>query len=198
MLQIQFQKKLKKLKLDFIRLAEEIEIQGIARKEEQIEKQLFRFQEELVKLRLELLRLIEEQEMVTADAVFSCENWKAELNEKYIKLSIPDVLSGLEIKSEKDRWIRKINKTLKTIQNLPKLEKIHVLIIIFRPTTNWDTDNYVEKTILDGIRRSGIIKDDTIEHVLGYTIVGKYSEEPRTEIYIFDTKNLKHFIQYIP
>lgn len=83
------------------------------------------------------------------------------------------------------------NITLCAVNDLLKERKIYyekafVYMKFYLPLKNCDTDNRNYKPIIDGIRYSLIVKEDTYEHIC-YMVDSQYSKHnPHTEIIICD------------
>lgn len=124
------------------------------------------------------------------DLRLDIDKWTATIKNNIIHLYIPDMPAKIkEVKNiYRNRWKRNtIEALMKLGPNIPNYESIFVLIKLYRPNTNWDIDNVDIKPIIDGIRFSKIIKDDTAEY-LSYGVMPIKSDNPHIEILIFDNK----------
>jgi len=131
------------------------------------------------------------------------DEWAAEYNGKRIKIYIPDVPPTVYIKTRNkalsyfiELWKRKTQRILRKCMdtyNL-KFDKIFTWIKCFNPVSEYDGDNKLIKPIIDGIARSGLIKDDTVRTVK-YGFEGFCDRQnPHMEVYIFGDKNIPGFI----
>jgi hypothetical protein len=124
-----------------------------------------------------------------------CDEWKAEYKNNVIKIVIPDYppKTLYAKKAAKQRWINNVMFAIKSLNPLPQFEHIFVFVDFYIPSKDWDVDNRDVSPIIDGIRYSQIIKDDTYEHVsFGYR--GHYSEDPHTDIYIIGNFNINEVV----
>ena len=69
-----------------------------------------------------------------------------------------------------------------------------IYVKIFDNILNWDVDNKYIKPISDGLILSNVISDDNITKMF-YCVKGEFSEEPHTEIYVFNSKNISEFLE---
>ena len=82
-------------------------------------------------------------------------------------------------------------------KNLPRFEKIALIITWYEPNGNRDPDNIAagQKFIIDGLVLAGIVKNDNHKHIKG--ILHKFAidkRNPRVEVEIVDIeKNPKSF-----
>lgn len=86
-------------------------------------------------------------------------------------------------KEIKDFWESTILNALQSITIQPINEKAFIIVNILHPGEDWDTDNHSIKFIIDAIRYSGVIKNDTYKDV-SYTVTGQKNKEEKTEVYI--------------
>jgi hypothetical protein len=132
------------------------------------------------------------------DIVLPCDDVKAEvMYDDIIKVSVPDFPAKLgPAKSiEKNRWIDNIMYALKKLEK-KHFDKVFVFIKFFTPVKNCDIDNWNIKPVVDAIKKSLIIRDDDYGH-LSFGFNASFSEEPKTEIYIFDYSKLEKFLPEI-
>lgn len=73
-------------------------------------------------------------------------------------------------------------------------DEVLIYIRIFDKMLGWDIDNKCIKPIADGLILSDVIKDDNITKMF-YAVQGEYSENPHTEIYVCDNKNISDFLK---
>ncbi|NMA58164.1 hypothetical protein [Clostridium cochlearium] len=128
--------------------------------------------------------------------------WKADFNGKRIKIYIPDVLPSIYIKTTNEasgyfveQWKKNIAKAIKNIDNFNfKFDEIFVWIKLFNPV-KFDGDNKFFKPIIDGICRSGIIKDDHC-NIVKFGVDAQVSNQNwHTEVYIFGDNEIPKFIK---
>lgn len=89
-----------------------------------------------------------------------------------------------EYKAEKHRWEELIYYTCRPRPKEPLKKSIVKIVYFFSDARRRDPDNYSGKFILDGLRKAGIILDDSFNNItliLGADIDRK---KPRTEIKI--------------
>ena len=72
--------------------------------------------------------------------------------------------------------------------------EVFIYIKIFDKILGWDVDNKYIKPVSDGLILSKVILDDNISK-MSYCVRGEFSEEPHTEIYVFDSKNISEFLE---
>lgn len=124
-----------------------------------------------------------------------------EWNGKSLKITIPELLhSNKLIKKDLDKkiekfWISAIYTAYKKLNIDISLQCAYCWIIMYASFHQpWDVDNRCYKYIVDGIRMTRIIKDDSREHLI-FGIAGMLEEnEPRTEIYITEINDIKRDI----
>ncbi len=132
------------------------------------------------------------------DFVLPCDNVKAEMTDDVIKIVVPDFPARLALikKAEKNRWTDNVMYALKNLNRNVYFEKAFVFIKFYMPIENSDIDNWDIKPIIDGIKHAEIIPDDNYEH-LSFGFNARFSNEPKTEIYIFDYNKLEKIIPKI-
>jgi hypothetical protein len=86
-------------------------------------------------------------------------------------------------KEIKDFWEGSILNALQSITIQPFNEKAFIIVNILHTGDDWDTDNHSIKFIIDAIRYSGVIKNDTYKDV-SYTVTGQKNKAAKTVIYI--------------
>ncbi|MBL4937715.1 hypothetical protein JK636_18575 [Clostridium sp. YIM B02515] len=84
-----------------------------------------------------------------------------------------------------------VAKMIRSAANTPvKLDTVFVWINFYMPTPHYDIDNSYYKPIIDGIVRSGLIKNDDITD-MSFGFKGYYDKEnPHMEIYIYPEDNI--------
>lgn len=120
-------------------------------------------------------------------------DWKAEIYDTdKIKIYIPDYPPRINKISSlfRDIWIRNIANCIRNLENCPQYSKAFVWVKFFLPRKDWDIDNRDIKPIVDGIRYSRIINDDTYDNIC-YGFEGYFNELPHTEIYIINYDDFK-------
>jgi len=119
--------------------------------------------------------------------IFPPDDVKTEIldNGNAVKLTIMDYPSRLQTtkKEEKERWINNITFALRKIKSQISFDRIFVFVKFYFPVKYTDVDNYDIRAIINGIKYSGIVPDDTYKYVsFGYN--ASFSKEPKTEIYV--------------
>lgn len=125
------------------------------------------------------------------DIILPCDDVKAEMIDDIVKITVPDFPAelGPAKNTEKNRWIDNI---MYALQKLDKMYFDHVFVFIkfYTPVKNCDIDNWNIKPIIDGIKHTEIVHDDNYEH-LSFGFNASFSNEPKTEIYIFNYNQLE-------
>lgn len=126
------------------------------------------------------------------------EKWEATCQNGVIKIYIPDYLPKQRFLSKEMRnfWLKNMIFAIQSIVPAPHFDKIFVYIKMFIPGTIWDVDNRSVKVIIDGIRYSRLIKDDTFEYV-AYGVEGSNMKPYHTEVYIFDYNKINKILPQI-
>ena len=75
-------------------------------------------------------------------------------------------------------------------------DKVFVLIKIFDNIRGWDVDNKFIKPIFDSLVLNEVIKDDNIDKMF-YCVVGEFSENPKTEVYVTDKNNTINLLEHV-
>ena len=120
--------------------------------------------------------------------------YKAELLDNILKIYVPEVMpsyKNLKTHTYK-RILLNIAEITKQFKGLFENE-VFIYIKIFDKILGWDIDNKFIKPIADGLILSNVIKDDNITKMF-YCAKGEYSENPHTEIYVFDSKDISNFL----
>ena len=85
---------------------------------------------------------------------------------------------------DKKAWADKVFFLCRPRPPQPINKAVVVLTYYFKDRRRHDPDNYAGKFILDGLVRSGIIVDDSFDHI-SLILNGRYDKDrPRTEIHI--------------
>lgn len=121
--------------------------------------------------------------------------YKAEFIDDVLKIYVPEVLpsyKNLKTHTHKRIFlnIREITKPFADKFN----NKVFIYIKVFDNILGWDIDNKLIKPIADALISSGVIKDDNINK-MSYCAKGEYSENPHTEIYVFDSTDIDNFLE---
>ncbi len=72
--------------------------------------------------------------------------------------------------------------------------EVFIYVKIFDKIKGWDVDNKFIKPIADALILSNVIKDDNISKMF-YCAKGEYSENPHTEIFVFEGQNVSEFLE---
>ena len=86
------------------------------------------------------------------------------------------------------RILLNISEITKCYENQFENE-VCIFVKVFDNILGWDIDNKYIKPVADALISSGVIQDDNITKMF-YCVKGEFSENPHTEIYVFDSKNL--------
>lgn len=120
----------------------------------------------------------------------------SEWNNSSLKIVIPDILPHYDRLNPLPRathyelvnkWKAYLMKAYQSLDVELKFQKVLCLIITFHNNHGpWDVDNRLYKYAIDGIKSTGIIKDDNWQ-CLALMVEGyPDTHNPRTEIYIID------------
>ena len=121
------------------------------------------------------------------------DEYNAVLSNDVLKIRIPETLPSY--KNIKTHTYKRIMLNVMNITNQYKglfQNQVFVYIKVFDNITNWDIDNRSIKPISDALVYSGVITDDNYRKMF-YCIKGEYSENPHTEVYVFDSQRIKDF-----
>lgn len=120
-----------------------------------------------------------------------------------IKIYIPDILPNIYTKTRSEaagyfseQWKIEIANSIGKLKESKylKYDKVFIWIKLFN-SVPCDCDNKLIKPIIDGIYRSGIIKDDNIS-VVKFLVEGHTEKEnPHTEVFIFGNENIPKLIE---
>ncbi|CAB1249470.1 hypothetical protein ACFHWD_20205 [Clostridium sp. MT-14] len=127
-------------------------------------------------------------------------NWTSEYDGIRIKIYVPEVPPTIYIKTRNEAvgyfmelWKAKTRNVLKGYDI--HFEKVFVWLKCYNPVSSYDVDNKFIKPFLDGIRQSGIIKDDNFK-IVKYGMEGLLDREnPHMELYIFGDDSIPEFIK---
>jgi Holliday junction resolvase RusA-like endonuclease len=121
--------------------------------------------------------------------------YKAELMEDILKIYVPETMPGY--KNLKTHTYKRI---LLNVAEITKKFKgafkgqVFIFIKVFENIDGWDIDNKYIKPIADALISSGVIQDDNISKMF-YCAKGEFSDNPHTEIYVIDSKNINDFLE---
>lgn len=123
------------------------------------------------------------------------DEYKSELIGNVLKIYVPEVLPSYKnIKTHTHkRILLNVAEITKPYAHLFENE-VFIYIKIFDNILGWDVDNKYIKPIPDALVLSKVIKDDNISK-MSYCVKGEFSEEPHSEIYVFDSKNIIEFLE---
>jgi Holliday junction resolvase RusA-like endonuclease len=124
------------------------------------------------------------------------DEYKSELAENVLKIYIPEVLpsyKNLNKTHTHKRILLNVAELTKQFANQFKSE-VFIYIKVFDKILGWDVDNRYIKPISDALILSKVIQDDNITKMF-YCVKGEFSEEPHTEVYVFDSKNMSKFLE---
>lgn len=121
--------------------------------------------------------------------------YKAELIDNVLKIYVPEVLPSYKnIKTHSHKRIL-INIAEITKQYANSFgNEVFIYIKVFDKILGWDIDNKFIKPIADALILSNVIQDDNMTKMF-YCAKGEYSENPHTEIYVFDSKEINNFLE---
>ena len=119
------------------------------------------------------------------------DEYKAEIvDDEILKIYVPETMpsyKNIKMHTHK-RILLNISEITKPFTGMFK-DKVFIFIRIFDNVLGWDVDNKCIKPVADGLIMSHVIVDDNMTKMI-YCVEGKYSNNPHTEIYISDYKNL--------
>lgn len=122
--------------------------------------------------------------------------YNAELSNGVLKIYIPEVLpsfKNLKTHAHK-RILLNIAEITKQYSGLFTEDEVFIYIKIFDKILGWDVDNKYIKPISDGLIASNVIKDDNLSKMF-YSARGDFSETPHTEVFVFNSKMVTHFLE---
>lgn len=130
----------------------------------------------------------ESEKINTIDA-----DYKANLLGDILKIYVPETIPSYKnIKTyAHKRILQNIAEATKQYSGLFE-NKVFIYIKIYDNITGWDVDNRFIKPISDALIMSSVIKDDNIDKMF-YCVDGEFSNNPHTEIYVYDSNKIKLF-----
>lgn len=125
------------------------------------------------------------------------DNYKAKLEDGTLKIYVPEVMPSFKnLKTHTyKRILLNITEITKAYANQFDNE-VCIFVKVFDNILGWDIDNKYIKPVADALISSGVIQDDNITKMF-YCVKGEFSDNPHTEIYVFDSKKIsKNFDFY--
>lgn len=121
--------------------------------------------------------------------------YKAEFTDNILKIYVPEVMPSYKnLKTHTHKRIL-LNVAEITKQYAGVFEnEVFIYIKIFDKLLGWDIDNKYIKPIADALILSNVIQDDNMTKMC-YAAKGEYSENPHTEIYVFEADKVNHFLE---
>lgn len=121
--------------------------------------------------------------------------YKADFMNNILKIYVPETMPGY--KNLKTHTYKRILLNVAEITKKFKGKfnsQVFIFIKIFDNIEGWDIDNKYIKPIADALISSGVIPDDNITKMF-YAVKGEFSDNPHTEIYVVDSKNISDFLE---
>ena len=123
------------------------------------------------------------------------DGYKANVENNILKIYVPEVLPSFKnIKTHTYKRIllniAEITKQYKGLFN----NEVCIYVKIFDKVQGWDIDNKYIKPVADGLISSGVIQDDNMTKMF-YCAKGEFSEDPHTEICVFEGEKLYEFLE---
>ena len=121
--------------------------------------------------------------------------YKAELKDDILKIYIPEVLP-----SYKNMKTHTHKRILLNVAEITKPyanqfgNEVFIYIKVFDKLLGWDIDNKYIKPVADALIMSKVIQDDNLTKMF-YCAKGEYSENPHTEIYVFESNEINNFLE---
>lgn len=122
-------------------------------------------------------------------------DYKAEFTDNILKIYVPEVLpsfKNLKTHTHK-RILLNVAEVTKPFAN-KFANEVFIYIKVFDNLLGWDIDNKYIKPIADALIMSNVIQDDNITKMF-YCAKGEYSENPHTEIYVFEAQKVNKFLE---
>lgn len=121
--------------------------------------------------------------------------YKANFENGILKIYVPEVIPSYKnLKTHTHKRIL-LNVAEITKQYADIFENdVFIFIKIYDKLLCWDIDNKYIKPIADALILSKVIQDDNITK-MSYAAKGEFSENPHTEIYVFDAKEANEFLE---
>lgn len=121
--------------------------------------------------------------------------YRAELKDNILKIYVPEVMpsfKNLKTHTHK-RILLNVAEVTKPFFNQFGNE-VFIYIKVYDKLLGWDIDNKYIKPIADALILSNVIQDDNMTKMF-YCAKGEYSENPHTEIYIFEAQKVNKFLE---
>lgn len=121
--------------------------------------------------------------------------YKADFTDNILKIYVPEVMPSYKnLKTHTHKRIL-LNVAEITKQYAGVFEnEVFIYIKIFDKLLGWDIDNKYIKPIADALILSNVIQDDNMTKMC-YAAKGEYSENPHTEIYVFEADKVNQFLE---
>lgn len=122
------------------------------------------------------------------------DEYKAEFKNDILKIYVPEVMpsyKNLKTHTHK-RILLNVAEITKQFEGIFDNE-VCIYIKLFDNLLGWDVDNKFIKPIADALIISKVIQDDNITK-MSYHVSGEFSENPHTEIYVFESKKIDKFL----
>lgn len=122
-------------------------------------------------------------------------DYKAEFTDNILKIYVPEVLPSFKnLKTHTHKRIL-LNVAEVTKPFASKFaNEVFIYIKVFDNLLGWDIDNKYIKPVSDALIMSNVIQDDNITKMF-YCAKGEYSENPHTEIYVFEAQKVNKFLE---
>lgn len=121
--------------------------------------------------------------------------YKAELKDNILKIYVPEIMpsfKNLKTHTHK-RILLNVAEITKPFANQFGNE-VFIYIKVYDNLLGWDIDNKYIKPISDALIMSNVIQDDNMTKMF-YCAKGEYSENPHTEIYVFEAQKVNKFLE---
>lgn len=122
-------------------------------------------------------------------------DYKAELKDNILKIYVPEVMpsfKNLKTHTHK-RILLNVAEVTKPFKDKFGNE-VFIYIKVFDNLLDWDIDNKYIKPIADALIMSGVIQDDNMTKMF-YCAKGEFSDNPHSEIYVFDSNKISKFLE---
>lgn len=131
------------------------------------------------------------------------ETGKAYWNGKVLHFIVPEIIPHNKLSANKEwykkqlwHWVGIINNAFKKLENNSiKFNKVLCYIKMFMPAIGpWDIDNRCYSIVINGIKYTRVIDDDSFNHMVILLSGDTDQETPRTEIYLTEYSNFAPYI----
>lgn len=121
--------------------------------------------------------------------------YRAELTDDILKIYVPEILPSYKnVKTHTHkRILLNVTEITKPFAKLFDNE-VFIYIKLFDKILGWDVDNKFIKPIADALITSNVIQDDNMTK-MSYCVKGEFSENPHTEIYVFDSNKVNEYLE---